>query len=969
MDGIDEKINIHIAPGDLANPASVGSIAPKSIVNMIDVDYYVEDWKPYLGQDNIVLAYTFNPVHVAGMDGDCPFTITDNHVNYLVGGGGVWRHRVHNWCDYGEFVKTPVDQTFLGINSWTSLFKYFFRIRKVMYHKITYYRPFPDLPHRAVIAAIPQYSHLECKWFESPIHARSLKRCEYIAPERPGWNRINYMEGNDQMVSVGRDSEAAHLEINKAHHDILLGLKTRNSVSSRMISLEYGKDQAGMALFGQYYDGENNGPLVSVDVAKASELRVYWPAHCLRDVPETPARSYTNAIVTDSDCVPQSTDIATASQSINRRIINYKNQKIPDTRYLDIPSEWASLVVGEERKHTGIPYTDEEVVDMLNKPKHMRAFEEVKETLGVDPRELVQGFYKMEACKKTPRMIACYKDFRLYLKMCCFTLKLRDEILHGSWNEHWFMPGHSPTEIANKVCEYVSSIGTPQEGDYTNLDGTENNYTHVNYIRFPYLYYFRHEYHDEIFDLFEILRKCPARFMKFGFKYDTGAGTMKSGATVTCDGNTYLAGSQMYAAIRQRFPSLPQKDAFLSVGLAFGDDTLFDVQYVKQWSEVARQHGQILKAPPHDPRLQLTYLSRVYVDPYATNTTVQDPLRTLRKCHLTFRVPSVPLHDAATDRAEGYLPSDRLTPLISTYFEKVISLYSGEASSAAKRASRKTGGHDQNYWSTQSDGAWPQDPAFRDEMCEVVAARLGISVETLETFEKKIEEATDPFQLPVLDRNEEPDPHKDTLDEDSLPAGGAVDEVQLLNDITELQERIITGQPLQSTTNDGLSTNQPTNGDTDSPGIVESTTTKPTKGPKPTSTEQSAGGDGPDDGTSVSGRQRDHSSATKQPHHVSDGETADSVKNVWIRKSDAKTSNPSRAKPTGKQAPGTVSGTARRNPRSGRVDQAHAIGKSRSIGSKTRGNEGANVTTKTGRKDKKIEKPKTKENIKIKKKS
>jgi hypothetical protein len=111
-----------------------------------------------------------------------------------------------------------------------------------------------------------------------------------------------------------------------------------------------------------------------------------------------------------------------------------------------------------------------------------------------------------------------------------------------------------------------------------------------------------------------------------------------------------LNGFLMYCAVRKTYPELSPAQAMDQIGLAFGDDSVFSAKYSRNFQKVAKDVGMDLKAVKYDPEQGLTYLARVFVNPYETNTTMQDPVRTLRKLHLTARNATVPLPDAALDR-------------------------------------------------------------------------------------------------------------------------------------------------------------------------------------------------------------------------------------------------------------------------------------------------------------------------------
>jgi len=100
----DKIANFHFAPGDMLSDHQVDPIDPRTdVACLIDCDYYVQDWALLLKKGVPTIMYTFLPQVVAGLDGDCSFSIKDDVVTYNVSGGGSWQHPVWAWGRYGEF--------------------------------------------------------------------------------------------------------------------------------------------------------------------------------------------------------------------------------------------------------------------------------------------------------------------------------------------------------------------------------------------------------------------------------------------------------------------------------------------------------------------------------------------------------------------------------------------------------------------------------------------------------------------------------------------------------------------------------------------------------------------------------------------------------------------------------------------------------------------------------------------------
>lgn len=403
----------------------------------------------------------------------------------------------------------------------------------------------------------------------------------------------------------------------------------------------------------------------------------------------------------------------------------------------------------------------------------------------MEPRQLIEAFLKKEATNKPSRIISSFPDARFLVKFSSFTLAFRDAVLHAEENRHWFIPGLTPREIADKVMEYVSEIGSPMEGDYVNFDGSVSKWCQRYVMNAVYHRWFAPEYFPELQRCTDMLVDCPARAKNFGFRYDAGVG-VKSGSPTTCDANTILNAFVQYASIRLARPDMDCNECYRSIGMAFGDDNLFDQQYKPFQLKVASDLGLKLECTDYNPEVGVTFLARVFVDPYKTSTSIQDPLRTWRKLHMTTRDPNIPLEDAALDRVEGYLTTDCLSPIVGAYcFMIKRVLKDADPNRRECRVSRNV---EKPYWLTVG-GAWPQDRDDLPLMYSVAAARTGVSVETIRATEDKFRQIDHPW-FNALHTGDEL-PYTNTVDEDGGHASSNVDNRLMQNDRQKVIDRAI----------------------------------------------------------------------------------------------------------------------------------------------------------------------------------
>jgi len=315
--------------------------------------------------------------------------------------------------------------------------------------------------------------------------------------------------------------------------------------------------------------------------------------------------------------------------------------------------------------------------------------------------------------------------------------------------------------------DYAAGVDEIGETDFENLDGTTSKWLQMQVYVACMLRYYHPDYHFAIREYANYLLSIPAFAKRFNFKYEPGEG-VKSGNPATCDGNTHTNGFEEYCCIRETFSHLTTFECFCLIGPKFGDDGLTRKELKRAHTKICDQLGLRMKFETCLPDTGVTFLARVYVDPWTTSTTMQDPLRTWRKLHLTARDPNVPLETAALDRLDGYMVTDRFTPITSDYCQMIQRNFIMKVAEDTKRAQRLSKDREKTYWLTKG-GAWPQDPNDYDLMFDCISARTGFDKDVLEEFRLHLQQLNNPWELRSLNRNEEPCPYKDTLDEDALP--------------------------------------------------------------------------------------------------------------------------------------------------------------------------------------------------------
>ncbi|AEQ39075.1 protein A [Flock House virus] len=780
--------HFHFAVGDLAQDFRNDTPAEDAFIVGVDVDYYVTEPDVLLEHMRPVVLHTFNPKKVSGFDADSPFTIKNNLVEYKVSGGAAWVHPVWDWCEAGEFIASRVRTSW---KEWVlQLPLRIVGLEKVGYHKIHHCRPWTDCPDRSLVYTIPQYTVWRFNWIDTELHVRKLKRIEYQDETKPGWNRLEYVTDKNQlMVSIGREGEHAQITIEKEKLDMLSGLSATQSVNARLIGMGH-KDPQYTSMIVQYYTGKRVVSPISPTVYKPTMPRVHWPVTSDADVPEVSARQYTLPIVSDCMMMPMIKRWETMSESIERRVTFVANDKKPSDRIARIADTFVRLMNGPFNNLD--PLSIEETIKRLNKPSQQLQLRAVFEMIGVEPRQLIESFNKNEPGMKSSRIISGFPDILFILKVSRYTLAYSDIVLHAEHNQHWYYPGRNPTEIADGVCEFVSDCDAEViETDFSNLDGRVSGWMQRNIAQKAMVQAFRPEYRDEIISFMDTIINCPAKAKRFGFRYEPGVG-VKSGSPTTTPHNTQYNACVEFTALTIEHPYAEPEELFRLIGPKCGDDGLSRAIIQNAINRAAKCYGLELKVERYNPEIGLCFLSRVFVDPLATTTTLQDPLRTLRKLHLTARDPTIPLADAACDRVEGYLCTDALTPLISDYCKMVLRLYGPTASTEEVRNQRRSRNKEKPYWLT-CDGSWPQHPQDVHLMKQVLIKRTRIDEDQVDALIGRFAAMKDVWEK--ITRDSEESAAACTFDEDGVMPGSVDESLPKLNDAKQTRANPGTSRP------------------------------------------------------------------------------------------------------------------------------------------------------------------------------
>lgn len=705
-------------------------ITADSVLIMIDVDYYA-GMHHYLSYGVPILMFTFAPDSVSGVVPDGYYvTNSDSSVTYHVTGGATYTH--HLWDYRTDYLRhTMLSETIIyTVDSWLC----------------------PDTT-RQIIALVPtvRIPHVFGLLYSLFTSGFGLRRKQYSYSKSVVWNRYFKdgkvwlsigLVGHDQCVDLPESTyEAIKIRfVNSKHKEI--------STIERMLSSEK-IDKPGILgaiLFKLLQDDVDITPGdVTLSTGFVPSVAVHYQAigPLVTEDGNLYARIVAPPIVTEDAEVPVESfnnDVA----CIEGRITMVENNVVPPPIYDQYATEYVKWLIGDAAG-TGCPVSYDYVQEKQNTAVQRARAERERMWLGTDPEFRVKAFQKRETYAKVtdPRNISTVPGDQL-ARLSQFTYAFKEDVLK---KHKWYQPCNTPQEIAacvQELCDYFEKI---EENDQERFDGHHSRWIRVNVEFASYKCWVRQEYRNEVSALLRSELRAKA-VTKSGFRYNTG-NTRLSGSSVTTDGNTGNNGFMNFCVARLSGLE-PHEIKWHHIGLCFGDDGGRGFSN-GLFAKVCQDLGFRVKTIIRTKGEPFVFLGRVFLDPWNSNLSIQDPVRTIRKLHLTMTSNDVPAHIAAASRALGYLATDATTPIIGSYCRAVLRCISWtmdefRQNSCVPWNNRQWDAElikDKPYWAQHTDlysnGSWPT--AEIDLAYEYVASQFMTSVEALKDIEDVLQNA------------------------------------------------------------------------------------------------------------------------------------------------------------------------------------------------------------------------------------
>jgi hypothetical protein len=732
---------------DLVLPHRADPITDNHVLTMIDVDYYV-DLDEYLQMERPIIMYTFVPNSVAGECYEASYTFDERNVLHMnVDGGAEYRHEL--WDYSGDMITVRINIPWYNLSKIFTSVYWFGALVVYSVHK---YSTSDDPQHR-IIGLFPK--HRFDGWASWWLPSNPVKRftvSQKVGSDGSVFNVAEFRHAGQRIISFGRAGEFYSASVPyDVFHTIrenfnLTEYKNIGNVHRVLSELKAVPVPTLVAplLFAVLRNGVSTPKRLSavgVGLLKTTQDHVHY--HAALPNPFDIGKLYARVVLpplTDPDqgaCSPTMSyndDVV----CVEKRLTDVKNTVQPPAKYYQYASEFVQFVVPEPAK--GVPIHMDEVYAHQTGP-FQRARNAMTQMWLGHTRAFIRSFQKKEFYAKysPPRNISTLPTAH-NLNLSTYTYAFKADVLSKC---AWYLPTLTPFEIATRLQEFVRFKPWITYKDFEKFDGTISQWLRHN-VQIPiYTRWCSDGFRNDLSGLLE--NECRAfGVTSEGVAYSAD-GTTLSGSAITTDGNTIFNAFHDYCSARNS--NLDPEQAWAAIGLCYGDDgvSALSPEVMQNTASDLGLRVKVGTCREHEP---VGLLGRVFVDPWVTPTSIQDPLRTISKLHLSVAPKNVSDYEAAVRRVTGYLITDPLTPIIADYCNAVVRCLSLHP---PLEMDIEPYSHDLS-WSAiiaLESGPWPQLLGDTDLMRTIVADMCNIVFDELMQIIKALNQAQSLSDFPI----------------------------------------------------------------------------------------------------------------------------------------------------------------------------------------------------------------------------
>lgn len=740
---------------DLTMPIRTDKLSDNHLIALIDVDYYIPQatFEKYAGHKIVI--FTVNVNAVGGYDKESMWWVEGNTFTEEIAGGAKWKHHAWNYSGATCIIR--------DIKRDERNVHWLLKRKDIdngfwMYHVERLHLPDTN---KMIVFLNPHY-HCRYPWRLMTAERGEKQMAEQQLYQVPtvtqhttnmGKTRLAYFGGPNPYVSLSYLNPSRIVV--KIPADIWEGLVARRNIVTTF----------GSQIVNEHLRqvGSERNPAAIILITTA-----------LCDVPEninfvgyTADTDYMNeprnvAKLTVPPVIPPAAASAQTAEDLEKIVKTLKEVR-NEVRFDKEMRGWAHEFSVETAKRT--PWTllehDETIKIMLKANPNRK--DEINKMLA-NPRNIPVPVTATMKAETVAGAAASGKNGRLILPTSTHELYHATRIMYPWCAQahrdgegtcgHFYLCGNDPTTIANKVVQAVQdaesngNVLTPT--DFNKFDLHNSKDTRKCFTESVALGCNDPTYANEVR---RIINTEIDKMIKFKVKSNKNkpdpkripsilSGTMNlSGAGDTTALNLHTNALISYLTMRRL--GFDHLTAYNSIRPKYGDDGL--EEHVVAWKETAEKLGFTCTIEEREDNTQpIEFLSRIYVAPLLTNSSICAPKRALSKLPTT--CSEKPLDVARYDKAHGYFVTDGHTPLVGAYAKAIMRVY-GQGKKCKKTGNSS---EEREYAWKIARGPAPFDDAYLEHATMVVAQQLGMSVEEVEGLSKAYDAAQNPEDMVKL---------------------------------------------------------------------------------------------------------------------------------------------------------------------------------------------------------------------------
>ena len=397
-----------------------------------------------------------------------------------------------------------------------------------------------------------------------------------------------------------------------------------------------------------------------------------------RDDPEAPWRPTGRAVMPALCTEPDSMPVKGKQNSLSAVHYRLDCCRNPITKYPVKVFEWAGEFCDRTARRQIEPWSLDAVLEHQDGPLQKLRNELAKWQCFQWTKAEVKAMIKIEALANhnfVRNISTLPAEFNLSLGR--YMLAAAEEL---KANHDWYGAGRTPRNIAWRIAEMAHEARRNERNermlcaaDVSKMDAAKSPYLTAWLTTRLYCRMFGME-EDEMIRLRMEEATCPAKTAE-GDAYGIGASQLSGSASTTID-NTVTNAFISYVA--HRLEGYSADDAFKALGVYVGDDSVSH-NTAATVEEAGRLLGYKIVAEMIGEGEDIPFLSRYFYDAWEGGpNSVQDPVRLLRKIHISLAPRNISPQKAAADKLRGLTELDPAVKLYRALHATVVRI-TGEA--------------------------------------------------------------------------------------------------------------------------------------------------------------------------------------------------------------------------------------------------------------------------------------------------